>query len=85
MKLYQEWRSGVGEGARLSMLQLLARADSEYKCLTQLGHLSTKHKNSDLLGLQARFETLLNSRTNNNPSRINQRENQNQRKTRSEL
>ncbi len=58
MKLYQEWRSGVGEGARLSMLQLLARADSEYKCLTQLGHLSTKHKNSDLLGLQARFETL---------------------------
>jgi hypothetical protein len=31
MKLYQEWRSGKGEGSNLTMLQLLAKADSEYK------------------------------------------------------
>jgi hypothetical protein len=37
MKLYQEWRSGKGDGANISMLQLLACADSEYKRLLQLG------------------------------------------------
>ncbi len=37
MKLSQEWRSGVRQGARLTMLQLIAQADSEYKRLTQLG------------------------------------------------
>jgi len=29
MKLYQEWRSGKGKGATLTLLQILARADSE--------------------------------------------------------
>jgi hypothetical protein len=58
MKLYQEWRYENGEGARLTILQLLARADSEYKRLMQLGQWQTKNKHSDLLGLQARFDTL---------------------------
>ncbi len=40
------------------MLQLLAKADSEYKRLLQLGQWTTKHKSSKLLGLQAKFDTL---------------------------
>jgi hypothetical protein len=31
MKLYEGWSTGRGEGANISILQLLARADSEYK------------------------------------------------------
>jgi hypothetical protein len=60
MKLYQEWRSGCGEGANLTMLQLLARADSEYKRLHQLGQWITKNKSSELLGLQAKLDLLQN-------------------------
>ena len=40
------------------MLQLLARADSEYKRLVQLGQWTTKNKTSELLGLQAKFDVL---------------------------
>jgi hypothetical protein len=58
MKLYQEWRSGTGDGANLTMLQLLARADFEYKRLHQLGQWTTKHKASELMGLQAKFDIL---------------------------
>jgi hypothetical protein len=58
MKLYQEWRSGTGDGANLTMLQLLARADSEYKRLHQLRQWTTKHKESELMGLQAKFDLL---------------------------
>jgi hypothetical protein len=58
MKLYQEWRSGTGDGANLTMLQLLARAGSEYKRLHQLGQWTTKHKASELMGLQAKFDLL---------------------------
>jgi hypothetical protein len=60
MKLYQEWRSGKGEGATLTLLQLLARAVSKYKGLSQLGQWETKNKSSDLLGLQhSQFVALL--------------------------
>jgi hypothetical protein len=58
MKLYQEWRSGKGDGAKLTMLQLLAKADSEYKRLVQLGQWTTKNKSSELLGLQSKFDVL---------------------------
>jgi hypothetical protein len=60
MKLYQEWRTGAGEGSRLTMLQLLAKADSEYKRLLQLGQWTTKNKSSELLGLQSKFDRLQN-------------------------
>jgi hypothetical protein len=60
MKLYQEWRTGAGEGSRLTMLQLLAKADSEYKRLLQLGQWTTKSKSSELLGLQSKFDVLHN-------------------------
>jgi hypothetical protein len=60
MKLYQEWHTGAGEGSRLTMLQLLAKADSEYKCLLQLGQWTTKNKSSELLGLQSKFDVLQN-------------------------
>jgi hypothetical protein len=33
MQLYTEWRKGAGEGATITVLQLLAKADSEYKRL----------------------------------------------------
>jgi hypothetical protein len=39
-------------------LQLLARADSKYTRLSQLGQWETKNKSSDLLGLQAKFDVL---------------------------
>ncbi len=58
MKLYQEWRTGTGEGSRLTMLQLLAKADSEFKRLQHLGQWTTKNKASELLGLQSRFDVL---------------------------
>jgi hypothetical protein len=58
IQLYKEWRSGTGEGARLTLLQLLAKVNSEYKHLQQLGQWKTKNKTSDLLGLQAKFDTL---------------------------
>ncbi len=58
VKLYQEWRSGKGDGAKLTLLQLLAKADSEYKHLVQLGQWTTKKKSSELLGLQSKFDVL---------------------------
>jgi hypothetical protein len=56
MKLYEGWRTGQGEGADITVLQLLAKADSEYKCLKMLGQWMTKNKASELLGLQAKFD-----------------------------
>jgi hypothetical protein len=56
MKLYEGWRTGQGEGADITVLQLLAKADSEYKCLKMLGQWTTKNKASELLGLQAKFD-----------------------------
>jgi hypothetical protein len=58
MKLYEEWRSGKGDGANLTMLQLLAKADSNYKRLLQLGQWTTKNPSSELLGLQSKFDVL---------------------------
>jgi hypothetical protein len=58
MKLYQEWRTGTSEGSRLTMLQLLAKADSEFKRLQHLGQWTTKNKASKLLGLQSKFDVL---------------------------
>jgi hypothetical protein len=56
MKLYEGWRTGKGEGADIMVIQLLARADSEYKRLKMLGQWTTKNKASELLGLQAKFD-----------------------------
>jgi hypothetical protein len=56
MKLYEGWRTGQGEGADITVLQLLANADSEYKCLKMLGQWTMKNKASELLGLQAKFD-----------------------------
>ena len=56
MKLYEEWRIGQGEGANITVIQLLAKADSEYKRLKMLGQWTTKNKTSELLGLQAKFD-----------------------------
>jgi hypothetical protein len=57
MKMYEEWRIGKGEGANITVIQLLAKADSEYKRLKMLGQWTTKNKASELLGLQAKFDT----------------------------
>jgi len=51
MKLYEGWHTGVGEGSSISVLQLLSRVDSEFKCLQHLGQWTTKNKASELLGL----------------------------------
>jgi hypothetical protein len=58
MQFYEGWRTGNGEGSNRSTIQLLARADSEYKQLTVLGQWKTKAKSSELLGLQAKFDIL---------------------------
>jgi len=96
MKLYQEWRSGKGEGATLTILQLLAWADSEYKRLSQLGQWETKNKSGNLLGLQAKFDVLQshfvafsrnipNYKTNSLPNPINLKVNLNQRRKKNAL
>jgi hypothetical protein len=56
--LYEGWRTGKGDGANISILQLLPRADSEYKRVMLLQQWTMKKKSSDLLGLQAKFDTL---------------------------
>jgi hypothetical protein len=53
MLLYEGWRIEKGEGTGISILQLLARADSEYKHLIQLGQWTMKKRASDLMGLQS--------------------------------
>jgi hypothetical protein len=58
MQLYDSWRRGQGDGANITIMQLLARADSEYKRLCQLGQWTTRNKSNDLIGLQAEFDTL---------------------------
>jgi hypothetical protein len=58
MQLYEGWRTGKSEGADISMLQLLARANTEYKRLLHLNQWNTKNKTSELLGLQAKFDNL---------------------------
>jgi hypothetical protein len=58
MRLYEGWRTGKGEGANITIIQLLARADSEYKRLVQLGQWTAKQKSSKLLGLQAKINQL---------------------------
>jgi hypothetical protein len=58
MQLYDGWRKGQGEGANITIMQLLARADSEYKRLCQLGQWAMRNKSNDLIGLQAEFDTL---------------------------
>ncbi len=49
MRLYKGWRTGNGEGSNMSIIQLLAHADSEYKRLTVIGQWKTKAKSSELL------------------------------------
>jgi hypothetical protein len=58
VELYGQWRKCRGDGANMTILQLLARVDLEYKRLVQLGQWTTKNKTSDLLGLQASLDTL---------------------------
>ena len=58
MQLYEGWRTGKGDGANISIMQLLAWADSEFKRLTVLGQWKTKAKSSEFLGLQAKFDLL---------------------------
>jgi hypothetical protein len=58
MQLYERWQTGESEGADISMLQLLARADTEYERLLHLNQWTTKNKTSELLGLQAKFDNL---------------------------
>jgi len=58
MQLYEGWRTGKSEGADISMLHLLARADTEYKWLLHLNQWTAKNKTSKLLGLQAKFDNL---------------------------
>jgi outer membrane murein-binding lipoprotein Lpp len=58
MHLYEGWHTGKGEGANITIIQLLAHANSEYKCLVQLGQWTTKQKSSELLGLQAKIDHL---------------------------
>jgi len=48
MQLYEGWRTGKGDGANISIMQLLAWADSEFKHLTVLGQWKTKAKSSEL-------------------------------------
>jgi hypothetical protein len=62
MKLYEGWRTGQGEGAYITVIQLLACADSEYKRLQKLGQWTTKNKVSetlqDLIPLRTIFQEL---------------------------
>jgi hypothetical protein len=58
MQLYDSWHRGQGEGANITIMQLLAKADSEYKHLCQLGQWTTRNKTNDFIGLQAEFDTL---------------------------
>lgn len=51
MRLYEGWCTCKGEGANITIFQLLARADSEYKRLVQLGQWAAKRNSSELLGL----------------------------------
>jgi hypothetical protein len=58
MKLYEGWRTSQGEGANITVIQLIARADSKYKHLKMLNQWKTKNKASELLGLQAKFDVI---------------------------
>jgi hypothetical protein len=58
MKLYEGWWTGQGEGANITVIQLLAKADSEYKRLQMLGQWTAKNKASELLGLQAKCDIM---------------------------
>jgi hypothetical protein len=60
MQLYEGWQTGKGEGVNITIIQSLARADSKYKHLTQLKQWTTKQKSSELLGLQAKLDSLQN-------------------------
>ncbi len=53
-----EWRKGAGKGSNLSIIQILAKANSEYNCLLLLNQWGTKNKGSELLCLQAELNTL---------------------------
>lgn len=58
MQLYEGWCKGTGEGVGISILQLLAKPDSEYIRLVQLDRWTTKNKPIELIGLQSKFDVL---------------------------
>jgi hypothetical protein len=58
MRLYKGWWTGRGEGSNITIIQLLAHADSEFKRPTVLGQWKTKAKSSEMLGFQAKFDLL---------------------------
>jgi hypothetical protein len=58
MQLYDSWCRGNGKGANITIMQLLARVDTEYKGLQQLGQWMTKNQSTELIGLQAEFDVL---------------------------
>jgi len=49
MQLYGGWGTQKSKGENMTILQLLARADTEYKLLLSLGQWTTKNKSSELL------------------------------------
>lgn len=84
MELYGQWKKSRGEGANMTILQLLAHADLEYKRLVQLGQWTTKNNPSDRLGTLSKaslllcFQSIQSSKTNSNSNnnQINQLVNQ---------
>ena len=58
MKLSEGWHTGKGEGADITIINLLAHADSEFKRLVQVGEWTTQNSKTELIGLQAKFDAL---------------------------
>ena len=57
LDLYKGWRMGSGDGAGLTLLQLLARLDSEYTRLINLGRWKTSNSNDEIIALKAQLNS----------------------------
>jgi len=54
----KNWRKQSGEGSNWTILQFLAKADSEYSRLLDLGQWKTQDPNSSIIALQAELQTM---------------------------
>lgn len=54
----KNWRKQSGEGSNWTILQFLAKADSEYTRLLDLGQWKTQDPNSSIIALQAELQAM---------------------------
>jgi hypothetical protein len=54
----KNWRKQSGEGSNWTILQFLAKADSEYTRLKDLGQWKTQDPNSSIIALQAELQAM---------------------------